>query len=70
MHLSEARPPQPLETKVIAPCGEIAIKNLMVLWCLYCDHVCALALRAFGRSQKISKQSITATHLREILPEF
>lgn len=63
MYLSLVRPPHALDMKETVPCGVIPIRNFTVLWCLYDDHVSALALRFDGRSINTSKQSIMTAHL-------
>ena len=43
-YLSLTQPPQAFDINDTTPCGLIPIKNFMVLWCLYCDQVHALAM--------------------------
>ena len=39
--LSDTRPPKALDTKEIPPLSVLPRRTLMVLWCLYGDHVVA-----------------------------
>ena len=59
---SDAWPPQQLLIKETVPYGVMPVKNLIVLWCLYFDQVCALSSKSYGCSINISVQSIIIAH--------